>query len=439
MSLTVVQLTALVEARLPAACSGVVVALSGGADSAALLAALAVKMRWPLRAVHVDHALQSAAQALRGQCVEQTQRLAVPLTVSEVTVSAASGESLEASARQARYRSLADSLRLDECLLTAHHAEDQAETWLLQALRGAGLKGLSAMPWIKPLGSGWHIRPLLEVARADLLALGATLGATGRSDPMNEDLRFDRNYLRLKVWPQLLGRWPGARVALTRSARHVADAQQELEQQARADLSHLRDGEALLLPALRALGTTRRLAAVRRWLNEATVEVPSQARLTEALRQMFEAHPKQLPCVKFGVHALRRYRQRLFVTAASPPRLAGENLWQLPGPLSLGDLGRLQAQKVYGGLDPNRLGHALSVRARRGGESLKVGGGARTHTLQHLCQEHGVLPWLRDALPLLFCGDELLAVADIWLNAGWCVAANEPGVGFSWVGGPQII
>jgi tRNA(Ile)-lysidine synthase len=446
MTFTAAALHAALIAHLPATATGLVVALSGGADSAALLAAVASlpdrHAGLPVRAVHVDHGLQSAAAAFRTACRRQCVQAGVPLRILQVQVALDSGESVEAAARDARYAALADELAADECLLTAHHAHDQAETLLLQSLRGAGLKGLSAMPPCQALGGGWHVRPLLDIAQSDLLRLGSQLNAGGEVDPMNQDVRFDRNFLRQELWPRIEARWPGAASALARGARHLASAQNLLDATAAAEVGRLRDGAALSIPGLRALQPARRVHALRWWLHEAGVELPSEARVVEALRQMLEAAADHLPTVVWGEHALRRYRQRLFLTDATPPHLQQALQWPLrPGAcLTLPPgLGALRCVSQAGGLDLSRLSSALSVRRREGGESLKTHALARTHSVQHLCQEFGVLPWLRDSLPLLFDGEELVAVGDLWLDARWCVAANVPGVALNWENGPVLV
>ncbi len=367
--------------------------------------------------------------------------LSVPLAVISVDVRTLPGASIEAAARDARYAALAAELRPGECLLTAHHREDQAETLLLQVLRGAGLKGMSAMPICRPLGSGWHLRPVLDVPQSELVAFGARAGG-GVADPMNEDLRFDRGYLRRQVWPLIKARWPGAGTALSRTARHVAEAQDLLEYTAALDVGRLRDGDALSVPGLRALSPQECIGALRLWLRDAGVEPPSEARLTEALRQIFEAEADHLPVIEWGGCALRRYRQRVFLTETDPPRLDATLHWHVvPGAeLDLGpNLGLLRWVTQTGGIDAGRLPETLTVRRRGGGETLKPGSQARTQSVQHLCQSQGVLPWLRDALPLVWAADSLIAVADLWLDARWCVACGEPGLGVVWEGGPIIV
>ena len=439
-------LYAALESKVPGGACGLVVALSGGADSAALLLAAAAEPRFrslPLRAVHIDHGLQAAAAEFRDGCKDLCDQLRVPLTIIRVEVQSASGVSVEAAARDARYAALAAELRPRECLLTAHHREDQAETVMLQALRGAGVKGMSAMPVCRVLAEGWHVRPLLDVAQSELLEFGERLEdfRFRSADPMNEDLRFDRTYLRKSIWPLIEKRWRGAATALSRTARHMAEAQEMLSLAAAHDMVRLRDGDALSVQALRALPQPRRMNAVRLWLSEAGVEPPSTARLGEALRQVFDADEDHLPTIEWGTKALRRYRQRLFLTEAHPPRLAEAmpRADHLGSRILLGDkLGNLTWTAQMGGIAAGALPSVITVRRRVGGETLKPARSAKTQTVQHLCQSQGVLPWMRDALPMVFAGEELIAVGDLWTDARWCAADDAPGLAIVWNDAPVM-
>lgn len=445
MSITA-SLRAVLEAHVPAAANGFMVAISGGADSACLLAAAAQLEQSPrrltLRAVHVDHGLQAASGAFRSACAAQCRQLDVELTILPVLVDCSPGVSVEEAARESRYCALAQELRAGECLLTAHHCTDQAETLLLQALRGAGVKGLSAMPVCRAFGRGWHLRPLLGVQQRELLEFGAPLVTAVAADPMNEDLRFDRVYLRRYLWPLIESRWPGASVSLARSAAHLAEAQGLLDEAAAVDVSRLRDGDALSVPGLRALSPPKRINALRHWLFNAAVVPPPTHRLAEALRQMFEAEADHLPAIVWGEFALRRYRERLFLTPAEPPKLTDAVHWTATpsSRLDLGiGLGELRWAARRGGLEPERLPGALSVRRRRGGEAIKPARHARTQSVQHLCQSLGILPWMRDALPMVFAGEELIAIGDLWLDARWCGAENHPGLSCVWERAPIIV
>ena len=444
-------LSAVLEHRLPGGAAGLVVGASGGPDSACLLTALAelcggsgrcrlAGRPLPVRAVHVDHGLQAASAALRESCLALCRSLSIPLTVIAVAIDGR-GASLEAAARDARYAALERGLERGECLLTAHHAEDQAKTLLLQLLRGAGLKGSSAMPACRAFGAGWHVRPLLEVPRRELERYAGLLGIEAVSDPMNRDSRFDRAYLRAEIWPGIVARWPGAALSLGRAARHLADAQGLLDDSADRLLSRLHDGESLSITGLRALDEREQAQALRRWLQLCAVKPPSTARLLEGLRQAMTAQSDHSPVVVWGRHALRRYRGRLFLTPAMPPAIAAPLEWRVSEgeSLDLGSgLGRLSWARRAGGLDASRLPGTLSVRRRCGGESLRPALRARTRSLQHLCQAMGVLPWMRDALPLVFAGDALVAVADLWQDARWRAPADAPGLECVWEEGPVL-
>ncbi|MGO9328192.1 MAG: tRNA lysidine(34) synthetase TilS [Steroidobacteraceae bacterium] len=476
MSFSAAQLLAVLQAHVPTGANGFVVALSGGADSSALLAALAqlrappvhggslagvplagvplagvplagaslagASQGLPIRAVHVDHGLQAASVSFREACASLCRDLGVPLTIVAVPIEARAGVSVEAAARDARYAALAAQLRAGECLLTAHHLEDQAETLLLQALRGAGLKGLASMPLCRPFASGWHLRPLLSARRTDLRQFAAALGIAGMLDPMNADPRYDRVYLRRELWPLIENRWPGAGLALSRTASHVAEAQHLLDAIADADLALLRDGDALSVPRLRSLATARQVNALRRWIFEARALPPPAARLLEALRQILDADADHLPAIAWDAQALRRYRDRIFLTAATPPRLALRHPWEILTQPRLdldAGLGQLHCVERIGGLDRRRLPAALLVCGREGGEALKLGLSASTRSVQHLCQALGVLPWMRDSLPFVYAGDELIGIGDLWLDARWCVAGGERGLAFEWAGAPNLV
>ena len=446
MSFSAASWYAVLESSVPKGARGLVVALSGGADSAALLAALAALgagfRGLPLRAVHIDHGLQAAAAEFREACRNLCEHLGVPLELIRVDVQCEAGLSIEAAARDARYAALAAQLQPLECLLTAHHRQDQAETLLLQALRGAGVRGMSAMPVCRALGAGWHVRPVLDVPHRELLQWGGHLENRHMIDPMNEDLRFDRSYLRKEIWPPIETRWPGAETALSRTAHHMAEAQELLDLAAARDVARLRDGDALSVPGLRVLPQLQRVNVVRFWLSEAGVEAPSTARLAEALRQVFDADADHQPAIVWGNKALRRYRQRLFLTAAECPHLGEARPWDtaLGATIALGaNLGSLTWRMQSGGLAAHALPPAVIVRRRDGGETLKPARTARTQTVQHLCQSQGVLPWMRDALPLVFAGEELIAVADLWVDARWCAAPDAPGLKVEWNDAPILI
>ena len=269
------------------------VALSGGADSTALL--LACAARWPgrIEAWHAHHGLQAAADDFEQQCVALCQRLGVPLHVRRVDARAAPGQSPEDAARRHRYEAF-DALALAsparaaiKTVVIAQHADDQIETVLLALSRGAGLPGLAAMParWVR--GEVAFARPLLDVPGAAIRAWLHRRGERWIEDPSNADERFTRNRIRARLLPAIEAVFPASRSTFARSARHAAEAQLILNEVAARDLAAC--GEPPCLKALQALSAPRQANALRHWLASAHAQSPSSAQLAELQSQIMAA------------------------------------------------------------------------------------------------------------------------------------------------------
>lgn len=397
------------------------VALSGGVDSAVLLHALqslaAGGRGAALRAVHVDHGLQPQSPAWAAHCRAFCARLAVPFELLHATLPAAAGASVEALAREARYAALAANLRPGEWLLTAHHRDDQLETVLIQLLRGAGVAGLAAMAPVSSFAQGRIARPLLDCPRAQLLAWARSRSLQWIDDSSNDDTALGRNYLRHRVLPLLRERWPGAAVAVARSARHAGEAQSLLERLARRDAERVADGSALSAQQLRRLDPERRRNLLRHWIARQGAVVPDTRRLQEIAGPMLEARHDANPEVRWGDVVVRREQGRLRIgpgLAAGAVRPASL-LWnpRRRRNLDLGaEWGRLEiVPDPNGALDLAKLPARLSIAWRRGNQSA-----ALKRVLQELhvpASEREVVPLIHDASG----GDgRLLAVADLWLH-----------------------
>ena len=239
----------------------------------------------------------------------------MPLNVVAVRVPRPRGTSLEAQARDARYAVLARELAAGEILLTAHHADDQLETVLLQLLRGAGVAGIAAMPELAPFAAGWLARPLLAHSRAALAAWVSRQRLTWFEDATNSNERLDRNYLRRQVLPRMRSRWPGCASAVTRSARHAAQAQRMLEEIGRGDLNKAADGAGLSVRALRALSPERRANALRAWIAAGGWPVPDARRLAELAGPLLAARADANPSVAWMTAIARRQGDRLSIQA----------------------------------------------------------------------------------------------------------------------------
>ena len=282
------QLAAAMQAFTPSL--PLAVALSGGADSSALLMACAQKWPGKVRAIHIHHGLQIAADSFAQQCINLCDQFEVPLVIHKVNARHASGESPEDAARGARYAALEDVCRANWSPLPvmdiaiAQHADDQVETMILALSRGAGLPGLSAMPAQWQRGAITYHRPLLNVPGAQLKAWLKACGQVWFEDPSNSDENFTRNRIRARLLPPLEAAFPQFRETIARSARHCAQGQALLVELATHDLSEV--GMPPVIKALQKLTALRQANALRHWLKQAHRAMPSEAQLLQLLSQI---------------------------------------------------------------------------------------------------------------------------------------------------------
>jgi tRNA(Ile)-lysidine synthase len=423
--------------------TGLCVALSGGLDSTVLLAALAAVRDLPghppLRAIHVDHGLHADSAVWSVHCARVAGTLGVPIAQVKVDARPAPGDSPEAAARNARYAALAATLAGDEVLLTAHHADDQLETILLQWLRGGGLRAVAGMPSIARFEPGWHARPLLGFGRGELHAWARESGLEWLEDPSNADPRFDRNYLRLDVLPAIRRRWPAAARTVGRVAAQAAEALDVEHALAAADLEVVRDGSALSLERLLGLPAARQRWALRAWLRELGLPVPAAATLAALLHDVGAAAADRVPCVNWPGARVHRYRGRLFADACDTPPDVREGVWPADRPYDLGASSRLELRASQGiGLSRARLPGELSVALRTEGESFRPAGASHRRPMRKWLQERGVLPWQRGRLPLVMAGGEVVAIGDLAYGGGLEAAPGEPSWMIAWIGRPVI-
>lgn len=421
---------------IPTATSGgaVLVAYSGGLDSTVLLHRLAsdpaIRARG-LRAVHVHHGLHADADVWATHCTEACAALGITLDVHRVTVRRDSGLGPEAAAREARRAAFAASMQPGDCLALAQHRGDQAETFLLHALRGSGPDGLAAMrPW-RRFGDGWLWRPLLETPRGALLAYAEARGLRWIEDPTNADLAFDRNFLRHRVLPLLRERWPQADAGFARAATLAAESADLLAGHDRAALANVRVGKDVLsVPALHALAPPERARVLRLWATTLGWPPLSTAAVARIDAHLLDATipPDRQPSVDWHGRTLRRWRDALHAVDPAHALPAGWSCdWDGRGPLALPNGDRLALTGAEALPGPCR------VHARRGGERLRLPGRTHHHALKHLLQDTGVPPWERARLPLLSAADgELLAAGDRLVSAGFAQWLEERGATLAW-------
>lgn len=424
--------------------------LSGGVDSVVLLHVLAglrtdsdLDLAFDLGALHVHHGLSPNADCWADFCAGLCRDWGVPLEIVRLRVSRTSGLGLEAAAREGRYLAYA---RADtRWIVLAHHRDDQAETLLLNLLRGAGVHGASAMPEARPLASSDPsltssselLRPLLAVSRADIETYARRHGLSWIEDESNADMALTRNFLRAEVLPTLRHRFPHAHDSLSRATEHFSEAAGLLSELADLDLAGLQPDGGLPVALLARLSAARGRNLLRHWLQKNGVLAPDARHLGEMRRQLLEAGSDAGVAIKLGRSGqglyLRRHRGAAYLV---PQRsVPVERPWRGEREVPWAG-GRLLFDPAHGaGIRAERLGKApVLIRPRQGGEQFRPDAHRPGRSLKKLLQEAAVPPWRRDVLPCLWCGEDLVWVAGLGVALDWQCEPEEPGWVPGWTG-----
>lgn len=392
------------------------VAFSGGLDSTVLLSLCAkLASNHPIRlsVIHVNHGLSLNAKTWAKACANIAKSYSLPFFEHTAQLQLLSGKSLEEAAREMRYEVFSQLMAPNDILLTAHQQDDQAETLLLQLLRGSGLKGLSAMPAMKPLGHGFHGRPLLPFSRAELTAYAIENQLSWVEDESNLDSKYSRNFLRNHVMPLIKERWPAAGALLSRTALHCADADYLLGQFGKSALVEMAGSKPNTLSVKKLLtqDAIQQRWLLRTWLINQGYLVPDTAKLRTIQTTVLNAKPDRFPRAVWQKAEIRRYRDDLYVMACLPElHVQSTYEWDLSKPLALPGIGTLIASKFQS--------QFASLRFRQGGEMLSFPN-RRSHTLKNLFQEWGVPPWERNRIPLIFVDGVMVGVVGYFMGEGY--------------------
>lgn len=433
-----------------------VIAYSGGVDSHVLLHLLATHRSTLeerlLSAVYVDHGLQPTSGEWGRHCQRVCWELRVDFSSLQVDARPQPGESPEAAARRARYKAFQDLLEEDQALLTAHHRDDQAETVLLQLLRGSGPPGLAAMPVSAPLGRGRLLRPLLETERTEILAYAEHHGLAWIEDGSNTNRDLDRNFLRHEILPLLKRRWPAAARTMARSASLCAETAALVDTLAQEELAKVAGTrpDCLDISALCGLDPSRQRNVLRHWLRDLDLPVPNAAHLRHILCDAIAVPGDRQSCIRWPGGEVRRYRDQLFAMPSLSAHDAAQVIsWPVGAtgrsPLYIPGIGRLSLRAdVVGaigrsgatGRSPLRADlladGELTVRFRRGGERFRPHGRRHSQALKKLLQDTAIPPWERDRIPLLYRNQELIAVAGVAIGADFAASSGEDGLVLEW-------
>ncbi|MGS2717803.1 tRNA lysidine(34) synthetase TilS [Eionea flava] len=444
----------------------VVVAYSGGVDSSVLLHGLVAAARQSLIpinissivALHINHQLSPQADQWQQHCEQFAQQLGVTYYSQTVAIKNG-GQGIEAAARTARYAIFEDYLQPSDCLVLGHHQQDQAETLLFRLCRGAGVKGLAAMPASRALGCAVLYRPLLEVSQQAIVQYAQQHQLTWVDDHSNVDDQYDRNFLRHQAIPLLQQRWSSLVSQLSTTAITMAQTQALLTEFAKEDFSRVdekkaRTGFSVNLQALAALSLPRRNNVLRYWCERHDVSLPTNEQLSALNQQFFDVELPEAPCeldelkasivtskvspakacVSWGRCEVRYFSGRLYLMIALPKFIAPPEIeWDGISDVDLQGAGMLRVvnkpsdvdcayQKTHEKTTSNGISltaQAYQIRWRQGGERCTPADRQHSQTVKKLLQEYQLETWLRDRVPLIYADDELVAVGDLWVNKGY--------------------
>lgn len=434
-----------------------VVALSGGVDSVVLLdmlVPLSVKMQFTLSAVHVNHGISVNADKWGKFCRTLCRSKGIHLKIARLKISRQRGVSLEAAARDERYQ-IFQKLKADYVAL-AHHLDDQAETLLLQLLRGAGVKGLGAMPVVRNLGSGIRspalavigeasaqrpkvLRPLLDVSRREIECYARENTLQWITDESNDDVSFDRNFLRQEFFPLLGKRFPSYRTTFLRASRHMAEASGLLDELAEVDSKACVVSGKIKIEDLQKLSAPRAGNLLRYILSREGAILPSTAKLEEILRQLLSSRPNSKLHIIFGNAEVRCFKGAVYVRKPDAFSDAEWTVsWNGEKQLVIADLGgaiRFTRRKGLGINLQKLMESPVTIRMRQGGERLRPDCNRPRRSLKNLLRETLLPPWERKVLPLMFSGDHLVWVPGIGVDCGFRAIPGEPGLMVEWGNG----
>ncbi len=392
-----------------------VVGYSGGADSTALLLALhqlLAQLECDLQAVHFHHGLQDSADDWELHCRQFCQQRNIALEVQHLDLKYRAGSSYEMIARQQRYQRIAQLMEAGDVYLTAHQADDQAETLFINLLRGSGSAGLSGIPPLRRLSQGWLARPLLNVSRAALEAWLQAEKVQWISDPSNQHLSLDRNYLRGSIFPQLEEHWPGVLPRLYQSARHMREQGTVLRELLRSHAGYQPiDHFTLRLQGMDAASLLIKAEIIRNWARENGAGPPPRARLREFLTQLHSHREDSQAEIRWGEWLIKHHAGELWMHELPTPSPCPELDWTGSSKLGIDSAhGFLQ---IEGAQDKPFNSARISCRSALPPdlENLK----SSRKKIKEIMRLSGIPAWLRDAVPLLFLGGKLAAVGDWWL------------------------
>lgn len=422
------------------------IACSGGMDSCVLLHlfySCKSKIKQPLEVVYVNHGLQEEGEGWGKFCKELCLQYEIAFLRIDINENCPKGKSIEEWARDKRYSLIAERMEEKDILFTAHHQDDQVETFFLQALRGAGPRGLVSMPIFKKYANGFHARPLLHIPRSKIKNYAIDNKLSWYDDKSNTDTRYDRNYLRKNVLPVVESRWPAFRESISRLINHQKEYKTLLDEVAQEDLKHTLNTKSgcLNINNVRELSIERQKNLIFIWLGTLKLNPPASKHMDNIITELINIDTDKAPCVNWNNVEVRRYKNFLYSSKTLTEHdVYTKYNWDLKKPITILDE-TLTPNSIMGrGISKKKITDAsIMIRYRQGGEKVRPDNLKHSKTVKQLFQERGVLPWLRDRIPLVYVNDKLAVIPGFCVDEAFSAENNEPSIDIQWSGYDKVI
>ncbi len=422
------------------------IACSGGMDSSVLLHLFYSsknKINQDIEVIYVNHGLQEEANDWAVFCEKQSLQYDIPFIQLQVTEGCPKGSSVEAWAREKRYSLIEDVMNKNDVLFTAHHQDDQVETFFLQALRGAGPRGLASMPLVKKYAKALHARPLLKYSRSDLKHYAEENNIIWQNDKSNLDVRYDRNYFRHKLIPVIEQRWPAYKETISRLIKNQNESRILLDEIAKDDikLAQHKNTRSLDLDVVQKLSTERQKNLIFVWLKEMNLNSPGSKNIDQIVSDIIYSATDKSPCVNWESVEVRRYKNLLYASEMiSEHNVNIEYTWKPENVLNISDETLIAISEYGKGISKLKTENAdFVVRYRQGGEKIRPDNLSHSKTVKQLFQEESVLPWLRDRIPLIYINGDLAVIPGFCIDENYSADKNESSWDIHWSGYENVV
>ena len=424
----------------------IIIAYSGGIDSSILLHLLfSIKedLKQSLEAIHINHGLHDKSNDWEKFCRRKCESYNISFRAISIKENCPKNVSVECWARDKRYSLIAKEIKNNDILLTAHHMDDQIETFFLQVFRGAGPRGLASMPVIKKISNGYHARPFLNIQRSELEKYASINKILWQDDDTNSDIRYERNYLRHKVLVYLEKAWPSYRKSISRVVSHQKESMSILSEIALEDMREVlcKNFINLDVKILKGLSLPRQKNLIFYWLDSLNLEKPGSKHMHQIIKTLINTSSDKSPCVNWKNTEVRKYRDQLYASQIFKQHNINEEIyWNTDSPLEIQGEKLIAKETLGKGILRSSIeGAKITIRYRHGGEKIYSNSLSNSKKVKKIFQEHGVLPWFRDRVPLIYINEELAVVPGFCVGKKFSASKNEKSLDIHWSGYNKVL